>query len=104
MANKAGTIVAAFFAILAILLACVLCGSITYAGGCNIAGVTFNSTSARDSLPAMLGNAFWGWIVAPIGVLLIGLLCYAGYLVCVDANNKMNGRAGSDKGIAREDQ
>ncbi len=98
MASKAGIIVAAFFAMMAILLACILCGSIALAGCCNIAGVTFGSTAARDSLPAMVGNAFWGWVVAPVGLTLIGLLVYASYHVCRNAHSKM-----SDKGMAMED-
>lgn len=91
MASKEATITAAFFAILGILLACISCGCIAWAGGCNIAGVTFNSIDARDSLPAMLGNAFWGWIVCPVGLILIALLGYAGYRVYKNTQYKIKG-------------
>ena len=96
MASKAGIIAAAFFAILGILLVCIVCGGLSWAGGCNIAGVTFDSIEARDSLPAMLGNAFWGWIVCPFSLILIGLLGYAGYRVCKYAHHEMKGSSGNE--------
>jgi hypothetical protein len=86
-----GKIIASMVGILfVILIVGVLCGCLAWAGGCNIAGVTFNSTTARDSLPAMLGNAFWGWVVCPMGLISIGLLGYASYRVIDDSRKKMN--------------
>ena len=89
MSNNARIITVAVFALLGILAACVMCGALSWAGGCNIAGVTFNSPEARDSMPAMVGNVFWGWIVCPIGLILIGLLGYAGYRVVMNTINNV---------------
>lgn len=90
MAGNGGIIAAMVGIMFVILIVAVLCGFLAWAGGCNIAGVTFNSKTARDSLPAMLGNAFWGWIVCPSGLAFIGLLGYASYLVIADGRRKMS--------------
>ena len=91
MTSKAGIITAAVFAILGILAVCVVCGAIAWAGGCNIAGVTFNYEDARDVMPCMIGNAFWGWFVCPVGLTMIGLLGYVIYRICMYTRYKVRG-------------
>ena len=94
MAGKGGIIAAMVGIMFAILIVGVLCGFLAWCGGCNIAAVTFDSTSARDSLPAMLGNVFWGWIICPAALASIGLLGYASYRVIADGCRKINTGAG----------